>query len=117
MVCVAAALDRRGIDPPLLSRDRPALRLKGRAVTESFTARRGHGVARLPRNLGVLHRRFLTPIAVRYWARTMRMPTGNCSLRRTRATPESRFALGADVLARIMVTTEPAVLRHLLETW
>ena len=74
--CIAAALYRCGTDPARLAADRATLRLMCRAITEAFAALSADGTAGLPRNLAVLHRPWLRPVAVRYWARTMRSPAG-----------------------------------------
>ena len=76
IACVAAALNRCGTDADRLSHERDTLRLMCAAITEAFAALRREGTAGLPRNLGVLHSPHLTPVAERYWARTMRSPTG-----------------------------------------
>lgn len=71
-------------------------------VTEGFTAFRKQAVAGLPRNLGVLHSRLLTPIAIRYWARTMRSTIGElCFAARARHAEAEMRPLGSDVLAHI----------------
>lgn len=74
--CVTAALYRCGTDAARLAADRKTLRLMCSALTEAFKALRGIGVAGLPGNLATLHSPFLKPVAVRYWARTMRSPVG-----------------------------------------
>jgi len=52
------------------------LTLMCRAVSEGFAALRRQCVAGLPRNLALLHRAVLRPLAIRYWARTLRSPLG-----------------------------------------
>jgi 2-dehydropantoate 2-reductase len=73
---VAAALHACGTEPLRLASDRGALSLMCRAVTEGFAALRREGVGGIPRNLDLLHRGFMRPFAIRYWARTMRSPLG-----------------------------------------
>jgi hypothetical protein len=108
VACVAAALYRCGTDPGRLAADRATLTLMCRAITGAFAGLRADGVAGLPRNLAVLHTPLLRPVAVRYWARTMRSPmselyfAGHCR----HAEAEMR-ALGADTAARI--TDSPAL--------
>jgi hypothetical protein len=48
-------------------------------LRRAFAALRTDGTAGLPRNLAVLHSPLLRAVAVRYWARTMRSPTGELS--------------------------------------
>jgi 2-dehydropantoate 2-reductase len=102
VACVTAALYRCGGDPARLAADRPALTLMCDAVTEAFGALRDRGVAGLPRNLATLHRPALKPVAVRYWARTMRSPAGELyfAAHARHARPEMR-ALAAQVTARL----------------
>ena len=76
VACIAAALYRSGTDPLRLSADRKTLTLICRAITQSFAALHASGTGGLSRNLSVLHSRFLTAVAVRYWARTMGSPRG-----------------------------------------
>jgi 2-dehydropantoate 2-reductase len=72
VACVCAALYRCGTNPQRLARNRSELRLMCRAITEGFRGLHNQGVGGLPRNLAVLHARAMLPVAVRYWARTMR---------------------------------------------
>jgi ketopantoate reductase len=113
---IAAALYRHDTDPVELAADRPALRLMCRAITEGFAALRAQGVAGLPRNLAVLHHPLLRPVAVAYWARTMRSPMGEmCFAAHARhARPEMR-ALGEDTLARLASPAATTHLRQLLQ--
>src|ERR1700728_2923985 len=76
VACVAAALYRCGTDPVRLAADRATLTLMCRALTAAFAGLRASGTAGLPRNLALLHSPLLRPVAVRYWARTMRSPMG-----------------------------------------
>jgi 2-dehydropantoate 2-reductase len=73
---IAAALYRCHGDANELARDRDTLILMCQSIEEGFGALLSQGVAGLPRNLRTLHRPWLRPIAVRYWARTMRSPMG-----------------------------------------
>lgn len=102
VACVTAALYRCGSDPARLAADRPALTLMCDAVTEAFRALRESGVTGLPRNLATLHSPALKPVAIRYWARTMRSPAGElCFAAHARhAQPEMR-ALAVEVTARL----------------
>ena len=101
VACIAAALYRCGTYPMRLSADRITLTLMCRAITQSFAALRGSGTAGLPGNLRLLHNRFLTAVAVRYWARTMRSPQGELwfAAHARHAEAEMR-TLGQDVQAR-----------------
>ena len=108
VACVAAALYRCGTDPVRLAADRATLTLMCRAITGAFAALRTDGTAGLPRNLAVLHSPLLRPVAVRYWARTMRSPTGElCFAAHSRHAEAEMRALGADTAAR--VTDSPAL--------
>ena len=108
VACVAAALYRCGTDPVRLAADRPVLTLMCRAITGAFAGLRGQGTAGLPRNLAVLHSPLLKAVAVRYWARTMRSPTGElCFAGHSRHAEAEMRALGDDMAARI--TTSPAL--------
>lgn len=102
VACVAAALNLCGGDPARLAADRPALTLMSDAVTEAFRALRGSGITGLPRNLAILHNPALKPVAVRYWARTMRSPAGELffAAHARHARPEMR-ALADQVTARL----------------
>jgi 2-dehydropantoate 2-reductase len=78
------------------------------AVTGAFAGLRGQGTAGLPRNLAVLHTPLLRPVAVRYWARTMRSPAGElCFAAHSRHAEAEMRTLGDDVAARI--TDSPAL--------
>jgi 2-dehydropantoate 2-reductase len=116
VACVAAALYRCGTDAALLAADRQTLTLMCAAVTEAFTALRKTGVTGLPRNLALLHSPALKPVAVRYWARTMRSPAGElCFAAHSRhAQPEMR-ALGDEVTARLAHSPATSHLFRLLQ--
>lgn len=116
VACVAAALYRCGTDAAALAADRQALTLMCAAVTEAFTALRKTGVTGLPRNLAILHSPALKPVAVRYWARTMRSPAGElCFAAHARhGGPEMR-ALGDQVTARLAHSPATSHLFQLLQ--
>ncbi len=102
VACIAAALYRCGTDPVRLAGDRKALSLMCQAITEAFSGLRAEGTSGLPRNLAVLHSPLLRPVAVRYWARTMRSPMGElCFAAHARHAAAEMRALGDDVAARI----------------
>jgi 2-dehydropantoate 2-reductase len=108
VACITAALYRCGTDPVRLAADRATLTLMCRAITEAFAALRAGGTAGLPRNLAVLYSPLLRVVAVRYWARTMRSPTGElCFAAHARHAEAEMRALARDVLARI--TGSPAL--------
>ncbi len=117
VACVAAALYRCGTDPAVLGTDRQTLTLMCAAVTEAFTALRKTGVTGLPRNLAILHSPTLKPVAVRYWARTMRSPAGELyfAAHARHAQPEMR-ALGDQVTARLAHSPATSHLFQLLQT-
>ena len=115
VACVAAALYRCGTDPIRLAANRATLTLMCQAITGAFAALRTSGTAGLPRNLALLHSPLLRPVAVRYWARTMRSPTGElCFAAHCRHAEAEMRALGQDMAARI--TGSPA-LAELLGPW
>jgi 2-dehydropantoate 2-reductase len=102
IACVAAALARCGTDPVRLAADRATLTLMCRAITGAFAGLRADGVAGVPRNLAILHTPLLMPVAVRYWARTMRSPMGElCFAAHSRHAGAEMRALGDDMAARI----------------
>jgi len=112
VACIAAALYRCGTDPLRLAADRKILTLMCEAVTEAFAALRTEGTAGLPRNLAVLHSPLLQPVAVRYWAKTMRSPMGElCFAAHCRRAETEMRGLGDGVAARI--THAPALTRLL----
>ncbi len=102
VACIAAALYRCGTDPLRLAADRTTLTLMCEAITEAFAALRAEGTTGLPRNLAVLHSPLLRPVAVRYWARTMRSPMGElCFAAHSRHAATEMRGLGDDVQAII----------------
>ena len=102
VACITAALYRSGTDPVRLAADRATLTLMCRAITEAFAALRAGGTAGLPRNLAVLHSPLLRVVAVRYWARAMRLPMGElCFAAHARHAEADMRALGRDVEATI----------------
>ena len=108
VACIAAALYRCGTDPVRLAADRTTLTLMCQAISEAFAALRTSGTAGRPRNLALLHSPLLRPVAVRYWARTMRSPMGElCFAAHCRHAEAEMRALGHDVAARI--TSSPAL--------
>ena len=108
VACIAAALYRCGTDPARLAADRATLTLMCQAITEAFAALRADGTAGLPRNLAILHTPLLRPVAVRYWAQTMRSPAGElCFAAHSRHAEAEMRTLGDDVAARI--TDSPAL--------
>jgi ketopantoate reductase len=115
VACVAAALYRCGGDAGRLAADRQSLRLMCAAVTEAFAALRQQRVTGLPRNLAVLHRPVLTPLAVRYWARVMSSPAGElCFAAHARHAEDEMRALGTQVAARLASSRDASHLRQLL---
>jgi 2-dehydropantoate 2-reductase len=112
---VAAALYRCHGSAAELAEDRPSLTLMCRSIEEGFAALKRTGTSGLPGNLRTLHRPFLRPVAVRYWARTMRSPMGELcfAAHSRRAEPEMR-ALAADAIERTGGAHGTAHLRNLL---
>jgi ketopantoate reductase len=112
---IASALYRCGTDPQRLASDREQLKLMCAAITDGFLALRAKGLRGLPRNLAVLHNPALRPVAVRYWARTLRSPMGELAFaaHARHAEPEMR-ALADDVLNGLIEGEQPASLRRLL---
>ena len=56
--------------------DRATLKLMCLAITQGFQELHASHIKGCPRNLAVLHNRWLAPAAIRYWARVMRSPMG-----------------------------------------
>lgn len=112
---ITAALYRCHGDAAALSGDRDTLVLMCRSIEEGFGALKGQGVPGLPRNLRMLHRPWLRPVAVRYWARTMASPMGErCFAAHARhAEPEMR-SLAADAIDRTQRALYVDHLRELL---
>lgn len=116
VACVASALQRCATDPRRLAADRATLSLLCRAITEGFRAQHRAGRRGLPRNLAVLHHRLMTPVAVRYWARTMRTPMGElCFAAHTRSAGAEMRQLADDVLTQIAGQPRTEAVRRLLE--
>ena len=112
---VTAALYRCQADPRRLADDRGTLDLMCRAITEGFGDLHARGVGGLPRNLAILHHPLLRPVAVRYWAHTMRSEMGELAFaaHARHAQPEMR-ALAHDVLASASDQTRSGPLEQLL---
>jgi len=113
---VSAALDRSGGRARELSTNRALLALMCRSIEEGFAALRAQGVRGLPRNLRTLHRPWLRPVAVRYWAHVMASPMGEqCFAAHARhAAPEMR-ALAVDARGRIPASARTEHLHRLLD--
>jgi 2-dehydropantoate 2-reductase len=104
VACVCAALYRCGTDPQRLARNWTELQLMCRAITEGFRGLRNQGVGGLPRNLALLHARAMQPVAVGYWARSMRSPMGELAFAAHARHAECEMrAIARDVLARVDV--------------
>lgn len=116
VACITAALYRCGTDPARLAGDRQSLTLMCAAITEAFAALRQAGVTGLPRNLAMLHSPLLTPIAVRYWARTMRSPAGElCFAAHARHARAEMRALASQLTFRLADASATSHLRQLLQ--
>jgi 2-dehydropantoate 2-reductase len=108
VACIGAALYQCGTDPARLAADRGTLTLMCRAITEGFAALRASGTQGAPRNLAVLHSPLLRPVAVRYWAATMRSPMGElCFAAHCRHAQTEMRMLGREVAAH--ATRSPAL--------
>jgi ketopantoate reductase len=117
VACVCAALYRCGTDAARLAADRSTLNLMCAALTEAFTALRKSGTTGLPRNLAVLHSAALRPVAVRYWAKTMRSQTGElCFAAHARHAQAEMLGLGDQVIARLASTPATSHLHQLLKS-
>lgn len=93
---IAMALLRVNSDARALSNDKPLLALMCRSIEEGFAALRSEGHEGLPRNLAILHNPLLRPIAIHYWAKTMRSPMGEvCFAAHTRHAPNEMRELAA----------------------
>ena len=112
---VTAALRRCENDPRRLAGDRRVLTLVCGAITDGFGALRSRGVSGLSHNLAVLRSRPLRPVAVCYWARTMRSPMGELAFAgHARHAPQEMRPLAADVLGELAQAQAPASLQELL---
>ena len=115
VACVSGALYRCETDPLRLASDRAELKLMCQAITEGFSALRADHVRGLPRNLAILHNRFLAPIAIRYWAHTMRTPMGELAFAAHSRHAETEMrALAHEVLLRVGDGEQPNALHRLL---
>ena len=69
----------------------------------------------LPKNLTILHSRFLTPIAILYWAHAMRTPFGELAFAaHARHADGEMRALAHDVLLRVASDERTKDLQRLL---
>ena len=102
VAAICAALYRCETDPKRLAHDRATLKLMCLAVTQGFQELRAGHVKGCPRNLAVLHNRWLVPVAIQYWARVMRSTMGELAFaaHARHAEPEMR-ALAHDVITRL----------------
>jgi 2-dehydropantoate 2-reductase len=113
---IAAALYRCNGSASELSRDRATLTLMCRSIEEGFRALRDQGVLGLPRNLWTLHRPWLRPVALRYWAHTMRSPIGErCFAAHARRAESEMRGLAADACHRFEHAPDTDHLRQLLQ--
>jgi hypothetical protein len=70
-----------------------------RAIEEGFTALARLGVGGAPGSLRLLHRPVLRPMAVHYWARTLRSPMGEaCFAAHARHAEDEMRALMSSVV-------------------
>jgi 2-dehydropantoate 2-reductase len=115
VAAICAALYRCGTDPQRLAHDRETLKLMCLAITQGFQELHGGDIKGCPRNLAVLHHRWLGPVAIRYWARVMRSPMGELAFaaHARHAEPEMR-RLADDVLARLTLKGGSPALQTLL---
>lgn len=115
IAAICAALYRCGTDPQRLAHDRETLKLMCLAITQGFQELHDRDVRGCPRNLALLHNRWLDPVAIRYWARVMRSPMGETAFaaHARHAEPEMR-RLADDVLNRLPREDASDALRSLL---
>jgi len=115
VACVSAALYRCETDPLRLAANRSELKLMCQAITEGFRALRTDHVHGLATNLAILHSRFLTPIATRYWAHAMRGPMGELAFAAHSRHAETEMrALAHDMVLRLVDGEPPSALQKLL---
>jgi 2-dehydropantoate 2-reductase len=102
VAAICAALYRCDTDPKQLAHDRATLKLMCLAITQGFQELHCGHIKGCPRNLAVLHNRWLSPVATRYWARLMRSPIGELAFaaHARHAEPEMR-TLARDVISRL----------------
>ena len=112
---ICSALYRCGTDPCQLANNRSTLNLMCAAITEGFSYLHSQHVRGAPANLDLLHRWWLRPFAVRFWARTLRSELGEiyfgAHARQARAEMK---ALADDVLAIAGNGASMSNLKHLL---
>jgi 2-dehydropantoate 2-reductase len=115
IAAVCAALYRCNTDPKRLAHDRATLKLMCLAITQGFQELHGGHIKGCPRDLAVLHNRWLAPVAIRYWARVMRSPMGELAFaaHARHAEPEMR-TLAHDVMTRLPRTNASDALQTLL---
>lgn len=115
IAAICAALYRCGSDPQRLAHDRATVKLMCLAITQGFQELHGDHIKGCPRNLAVLHNRWLTAVAIRYWARVMRSPMGELAFaaHARHAEPEMR-RLAHDVLTRLPRKDTRGALQSLL---
>ena len=115
VAAICAALYRCETDPTRLAHDRATLKLMCLAITEGFQELHRDHIEGCPRNLAVLHNRWLAPVAIRYWARVMRSPMGEFAFaaHARHAKPEMR-TLAHDVMRRLPPNDASEALQTLL---
>jgi 2-dehydropantoate 2-reductase len=115
VACVSAALYRCETDPLRLADNRSELKLMCQAISEGFRALRTDHVRGLATNLAILHSRFLTPVAPRYWAHAMRTPMGELAFAAHSRHAETEMrALARDMVLRLVDGEQPSALQKLL---
>lgn len=115
VACVCAALYHCETNPVRLAGDRSERKLMCHAITDGFRALRADHVGGLPKNLAILHNRFLTPIASLYWAHAMRTRLGELAFAAHARHAESEMrALAHDVLLRLASDERTKELQRLL---
>jgi 2-dehydropantoate 2-reductase len=115
VAAICAALYRCGTNPKRLAHDRATVKLMCLAITQGFQELHDGHIEGCPRNLAVLHNRWLTPVAIRYWARVLRSPMGELAFaaHARHAEPEMR-RLAQDVITRRPPKDASDALRTLL---
>jgi len=117
ITCMCRALLLKDGQPSGLAGDRAALRRMCRAITEGFSYFTTQHVGGVPKNLRVLHNRFLTLIALNYWRKVLRSSNGDLYFgKHARSAPEEIELLSAWLLARIPLTPQTQTLHQLLQT-
>lgn len=115
IACISQAIVLHEGQPAKLGADALAMREMCRAITEGFALLKRQQVGGAPKNLLLLHSRWLQPIAIRYWTKIMIQPKGEEYFgAHARHAPEEIRQLAGWVLRRTEGATHVDDLQDLL---